>query len=80
MSYVITGDKVILQNVHNNDHISIQHIKDGYKLEFDSECTFKFTTTHKSLKIGKFTIELSSDNEDLEVKKNGNTLMKLEEG
>ena len=79
MSYVITGDKVILQNVHNNDHISIQHIIDGYKLEFDSECTFKFTTTHKSLQIGKFTIELSSNSENLEIKKHGNTLMKLEE-
>ena len=79
MSYVITGDKVILQNVHNNDHISSQHIIDGYKLEFDSECTFKFTTTHKSLQIGKFTIELSSNSENLEIKKNGNTLMKLEE-
>lgn len=79
MSYVITGDKVILQNVHNDDHISIQHIKDGYKLEFDSECTFKTTTTHKTLQIGKFTIELSNDSEDLEVKKNGSTLMILGE-
>ena len=80
MSYVITGDKVILQNVHNDDHITIKHLKDGYKLEFESECSFKATTNHKTLQIGKFTIELSNDSEDLEVKKNGSTLMKLVEG
>jgi hypothetical protein len=79
MSYVITGDKVILQNVHNDDHITIKHLQDGYKLEFDSECTFKATTSHKTLQLGKFTIQLSNNNEELEVKKSGNTLMKLVE-
>ena len=80
MPYVITGDKVILQNVHNDDHITIKHLRDGYKLEFESECIFKATTSHKTLQIGKFTIELSNDSEDLEVKKNGSTPMKLVEG
>ena len=79
MSYVIKGDKVIFKNVHTDQNITVKHNTSGYDLIFDSECVFKMTAQHKSIKMGQFTIELSNDSEDLEIKKNDRVLFKIQE-
>ena len=79
MSFVIKGDKVVFKNKHTDQNITLQHNATGYDLVFNSECVFKMTTQHKSIKLGDYTVELSNDSEDLEVKKNDRTLFKITE-
>ena len=79
MSYVIKGDKVIFKNIHTDQDITLKHNSEGYDLIFNSECVFKMTARHKSLKLGQYTIELSNDSEGLEFKRNVQTLFKIQE-
>jgi len=79
MSYVIKGDTVVFKSVHTDQDVTLQHNAAGYNLVFGSECVFSMTTEHKTIKMGKFTFELSNDSEDLEIKKNDKTLFKIVE-
>ena len=79
MSRIIKADTVIFKNQHTDKDIVLKHNTSGYELIFESECIFRHTTEHKSLKLGNYNIELSNDSEDLVVKKNDQILFKFME-
>ena len=71
--YVIQGDSVVFENNHGKKDITLSHSDTGYELNFGSEVKFFLTSTHTTVRLGKFDITLSSDGESLEFKKNGAT-------
>lgn len=73
----ITGNKVILQNPYGGQNITIKHHLDGYDILFGSEVEFKYSTTHKEVKFGGFTITLNSNEDEMVFTKDGNTLMAI---
>ena len=79
MSHVIRGDNIVIQNVRTGQDVTLRHEKDGFKLMFQSECVFQSSSTHNSLKIGDFTVQLSTDKAELLVKKNENTVFRISE-
>ena len=78
MSYIIQGDNVVFQNNHGKKDITIKHKEDGYELYFGSEIVFTKTTTHSTVRLGKFDITLGDDGEALEFKKDGSVKMILQ--
>ena len=73
MSYIIQGDSVVFENNHGKKDITLSHSEKGYELNFGSEVKFFLTSTHTTVRLGKFDITLSSDGESLEFKKDGAT-------
>ena len=73
MSYIIQGDSVVFENTHGKKDITLSHSEQGYELNFGSEVKFFLTSTHTTVRLGKFDITLSSDKETLEFKKDGQT-------
>lgn len=79
MSNTITGNKIIFKNPYTSQNITLQHHTSGYKLIFNSEVEFKQGIDYSEIKLGNFTIERNEANSKLLFKKNGKTLMSLEE-
>lgn len=71
MSYIIKGDSVVFKNHHNNQDITLVHNDEGYDLIFGTTVVFSTTSTHETVKLGKFELTLSDDKDSLIVKRDG---------
>lgn len=70
-SYVIQGDSVVFENNHGKKDITLSHSEQGYELNFGSEVKFFLTSTHTTVRLGKFDLTLSDNGDSLVVKKDG---------
>ena len=77
MSYSIRGNEVIFRNINssNPSNITLKHENANNELVFNSEVTFNLDTSHTTITLGAY--QISVNNQDLVVKKNGNITLKL---
>lgn len=76
-SYSIRGNEVIFRNINsgNPSNIKLKHENPKNQLVFGSEVIFNMDTSHTTITLGAY--QISVNNQDLVVKKNGNITLKL---
>ena len=77
MSYSIRGNEVIFRNINsgNPSDITLKHENPNNELIFNIEIKFNLDTSHTTITLGAY--QISVNNQDLVVKKNGNITLKL---
>ena len=77
MSYSIRGNEIIFRNINsaNPSDITLKHENPNNELIFNSEIKFNLDTSHTTITLGQY--QISVNNQDLVVKKNGNITLKL---
>ena len=76
-SYSIRGNEVIFRNINssNPSDIKLKHENPNNQLVFNSEVIFNMDTSHTTITLGAY--QISVNNQDLVVKKNGSITLKL---
>ena len=76
-SYSIRGNEVIFRSINsgNPSDIKLKHENPNNELIFNSAITFNLDTSHTTITLGAY--QISVNNQDLVVKKNGNITLKL---
>ena len=76
-SYSIRGNEVIFRNINSSNHsdIKLKHENPNNQLVFNSEVIFNMDTSHTTITLGAY--QISVNNQDLVVKKNGSITLKL---
>ena len=77
MSYSIRGNEVVFRNINssNPSDIKLKHENPNNEPAFNSKITFNLDTSHTTTTLGAY--QISVNNQDLVVKKNGNITLKL---
>ena len=75
-TYTIKGNEVIFVNTNSSipSDIKLKHANPNNQLVFNSEVIFNMDTSHTTITLGAY--QISVNNQDLVVKKNGNITLK----